>query len=103
MKKNQHLIVILGLLAFGCQKKMERPVAGFSFGQPIGGLSLTLTDTVFVIGTNDALIASNTSLNADSVRWDLGDGAISSSDRVILAYQHPGVYKVTLTAYNKGG
>jgi len=51
---------------------------------------------------NNIISFYNTSLNADSVSWDFGDGASSNLLNPIHTYQVVGDYIVALTAYKNG-
>ncbi|MDX2048382.1 MAG: PKD domain-containing protein [Chitinophagaceae bacterium] len=66
----------------------------------------TLTSS-YVNGNNcPPLLAKfvNTSLNADSIFWDFGDNSFSGNVGTPgHTYYQPGVYKVTLYAFGKGG
>ncbi len=79
------------------------PKAAFSVGGPAGGFTVTLTDSVLIIGTHDGLLLMSNSQNADSVHWDFGNGVTSSAANTPVSYENPGVYMITLTAINKDG
>jgi PKD repeat protein len=66
--------------------------AGSSFNPSFSSVIL-LQDTVSVPFTN-------TSSNANTYWWDFGDGNGSSDTNAVSYYGSPGVYTVTLTAYN---
>ncbi len=46
---------------------------------------------------------TNTSVNADSVQWNFGDGATDTTSNPTHIYTAPGTYSVTLIAYNANG
>lgn len=68
----------------------EEPVASFS-------VSSTL------VGTNQNVSFTNTSVDADNFEWYFGDGASSTEANPTHSYSKQGNYIVTLIAYSKSG
>ena len=44
----------------------------------------------------------NTSVNAETFRWDFGDGNTSEDESPVYQFQEPGDYEATLTAFSQG-
>ncbi len=58
----------------------------------------------FIFTTNLLSInLTDSSINADSLYWDLGNGKIDTSSSLSIGYDTAGVYNVELTAYNACG
>ena len=49
------------------------------------------------------VMLTNTSVNVDSLEWDMGDGTTLSSDPGSYTYNEPGLYTVCLTGWNECG
>jgi PKD repeat protein len=71
----------------GCQK------------QPSASFTASKTNVV----TGEAITFTNTSKDASSYKWNFGDGTSSDVASPTHAYENPGTYTVTLTAYSKNG
>jgi len=91
-----HLIIIITLVAaYGCsdnynsnKDKDIKPVASFSFR---GDISTTLK-----MATTDTCTLFNTSINADSAFWTLGDGRTLKAKQIVLSYPKSGTYTLKL-------
>ncbi|MGZ3862753.1 MAG: beta strand repeat-containing protein [Bacteroidia bacterium] len=59
----------------------------------------SVTNTTLVADTA-AVSFTNTSTNASTYLWDFGDGNSSTDTNALNIYNAPGIYTVTLTAYN---
>lgn len=98
--------LVLGLAAVlgtaGCRNESPTPapapaVAGFDV---LG----TAAPDVITVGTYDAIKVTNTSANAASYRWTLGnDSTKTGRDPGLLSYPRAGTYTLTLTAQNAAG
>jgi hypothetical protein len=88
------LLPALGMLT-ACTTNEITPLAEFTFRNE--------TVSTFAMGTYDTCSLFNTSRNAQSLRWDLGDGRSSTERNVILSYEKSGVYPVTLTITGRDG
>jgi len=94
--KSTHVILIIVLLsAFGCSDNYNsnndskiKPEASFSFR---GNASATLK-----MATTDTCTLFNTSVNADSSTWTLGDGRTLKTRQIVLSYPKSGTYNVKL-------
>ena len=82
-------IVLFAIFVLGCEKKEELPKVTSSF-------------TATVNNTTGAVTFKNTSTNATSYSWDLGDGTTSTQFEPVKTYQ-TGSYTVKLTAKNTAG
>lgn len=58
------------------------------------------TTNVALVADTAAIIFTNTSTNASTYWWDFGDGNGSADTNAVNVYTSPGIYTVTLTAYN---
>lgn len=67
-------------------KVFKSPTAGFFVNK----------DKVFI--PNDPLVFFNTSVDADSYRWDFGDGNTSNEDSPVHFYQEEGEFQIQLIA-----
>lgn len=98
--------LLLGLAAIlslaGCHKEaavpaLPAPVAAFDV---VG----TAAAGVVTVGTYDPIQVTNTSANAASYRWTLGnDSTKTGRDPGVLRYPRAGTYTLTLTALNAAG
>jgi PKD repeat protein len=95
MKANHVLFIIALLFAVGCTDHYNsnrdsevKPEASFSFR---GNTSATLK-----MATNDTCTLFNTSVNADSSTWTLGDGRTLKTRQIVLSYPKSGTYTVKL-------
>jgi len=94
--KSTHVILIIVLLsAFGCSDNYNsnndskiKPEASFSFR---GNASATLK-----MATTDTCTLFNTSVNADSSTWTLGDGRTLKTRQIVLSYSKAGTYTLKL-------
>ena len=68
----------------------------------IGGLP-TASFTVTATSNPNRFTLTNTSTGAFLQKWDLGDGTTADTSVVTANYARKGTYKVTLTAFGKGG
>jgi|GEM_PF-5714416 len=74
---------------------------------PSSSTSTTQTTAGFTYSPSQNLVAparitfTNTSRNADSYRWDFGDGTTATSINPVKEYTRAGNYKVKLTAVGK--
>ena len=66
-------------------------------------LDIPTTDFEYTTLTEFEYSFTNTSLNAESFFWDLGDGSSSILENPIHTYEQPGTYNITLTAMNECG
>ena len=92
--------LIIGLIystfIIGCQKEtINQPYASFSFRGD--------TSSVLKMATCDTCTLFNSSNNADSSFWDLGNGNISTVENLILTFPNSGTYTVKLTVKNNDG
>lgn len=83
MKNLILLSAILALLASSCEL---HPRADFYVPSP-------------VVDVYENVYFTNTSSNADSYRWDFGDGTLSGDPNPTHYYESPGHYQVILEAY----
>jgi hypothetical protein len=98
MNRILFLVFILSLSVPGCKKDKSpsmMPVASFTLN---GDTSQSLT-----IGTYDQYSLINTSSNAESFTWDLGNGTTSKQKEIVLYYPKSGTYTVTLTSIDRNG
>lgn len=58
---------------------------------------------VQVLGTHDDISLLSESTNADSIRWDLGNGKTFNKKDTMVSFDSAGIYAITLTAFNKNG
>ena len=80
----------------GCQKeKIIEPTASFSFRGD--------TSSVIKMATYDTCTLFNSSINADSSFWDMGNGNISTAENLVLTFPNPGTYTVKLTVKTNDG
>ena len=98
------LILITAIFFALCSCKEEfvpKPTSAidvhFSWGGPLN------TDSSLVMGTDDLIVLTSKSLNANSIEWDLGNGKKSYEQILNLTYSNKGEYRVTLTAIGKDG
>lgn len=96
MKSILFISTISFLIVNGCKKEETViPISSFSFrGDTITTLKMATYDTCTLI---------NSSKNADSVFWDLGDGRTSNDRQIILSYPKSGSYTIKLTVKNNEG
>lgn len=87
MKKIFYVILVLPLLTISCVKS---PQARFS------------TDIVDP-SVGQQIYFQNESSNAESFKWDFGDGFISEEKNPYHTFNSTGVYDVNLTAFSKNG
>lgn len=90
MKKlisNLFILSILAVLFTSCQKE---PVAMFT----VSSEAVLIDETVYF---------TNTSIDAYSYLWDLGDGITTIAENPSHSYSRAGTYSVSLTAYSKNG
>jgi PKD repeat protein len=84
------MIIIPVFLITGCQE--------YELGDP---LPSTVANFTYSVGNNGYAPAevtfTNTSLNANSYHWDLGNGQTSTETSPVSFYESPGLYTVTLT------
>ena len=92
-KKNS-LLMLLCLFTFSvlnfsaCKKSDTDPVASFTVSNK--------TPTI-----DELVTFTNTSTNADHVRWTFPDGSTATSNTVSYSFFPNGIYTVRLDAYNK--
>jgi len=88
--------VFLSALLIGCQKEtIIEPTASFSFRGD--------TATVIKMATYDTCTLFNSSVNADSSFWDIGNGTISNRENLVLTFPNSGTYTIKLTIKTKDG
>ncbi len=92
--------LIIGLIystfIIGCQKETNnQPDASFNFRGD--------TSTVIKMATYDTCTLFNSSINADSSFWDLGNGNISTDKNLVLTFPNPGTYAIKLTVKTNEG
>lgn len=97
MNKLRLVITVIALSITACKREriVPDPIASFAVEKDT---SQSVTISVY---ESNSLI--NTSTNADSFLWDLGNGTISTDKQASVYYSTPGTYVVTLTATNKDG
>lgn len=88
-------------------------VVALTSSNPFGSDNETKTEFITVIDLPDAaydftsdgqtVIFTNLSQNSDSFMWDFGDGDTSTLANPTHTYAVPGIYNVTLTAFNQCG
>jgi PKD repeat protein len=96
--KTLTLILCTVLFLLSCKKdkiNAPAPVAAFT----IDGQYLE----EFKMATHEAVWLVDSSKNADSVRWDFGNGVVSRGHTVALSYEKSGVYTLTQTVTNAEG
>jgi len=92
--------LIIGLIystfIIGCQKEtIHQPDASFSFRGD--------TSSLIKMATYDTCTIFNSSINADSSFWELGNGNISTDRNLILSFPHSGTYTIKLTVKTDDG
>lgn len=90
MRKIVLFVAAIALLALGCRREYN-PRAKFTYTSPFNDIEV-----------NDVIHFTNLSSDATSYEWDFGDGTIANSFDASHAYLDPGIYSVTLTAFNGG-
>lgn len=83
--------------AMGCSHTVTKPVTI----HPTPTAIFTLPTTEICGGT--PILFNHSSLLADSVIWNFGNGQISYSDTSTFVYENPGYYNVSLTVYTQQG
>lgn len=91
----QYALVFAIALIMGCKPQIDDTI-------DIGGLP-TASFTVTATANANRFILTNTSTGTFLQKWDLGDGTTADSNIVTVAYPRKGTYKVTLSAFAKGG
>lgn len=89
------------LVVVACHSKQEdiTPTPAFSYSFATPALKTILPG--YAVGTDIKL--TNTSTDALSYRWDLGDGNSSTEKEPIIAYSQSGTYTITLTTTSSTG
>lgn len=83
--------ILFSAFLIGCQKEMIIvPTASFSFRGD--------TSSVLKMATYDTCTVFNSSTNADSSFWDLGNGNVSSALELVLSYKNSGTYNIKLSS-----
>lgn len=97
MKKLYILSAIVAILVGGCKKDPSSPApeAGFSIGDD--GKSL------LIMNQRNFFSPLNTSSNATSYLWDLGNNITSTEKTPSFSMVIPGTYDISLRASNKDG
>jgi PKD repeat protein len=87
---------IFSTFLLGCRKEtIHQPDASFSFRGD--------TSSVIKMATYDTCTLFNSSINADSSFWDLGNGEISTDKNLVLTYPNSGTYTIKLTVKTPDG
>ena len=88
--------LLFSALLIGCQKEaIIEPNASFSFRGD--------TSSVIKMATYDTCTIFNTSINADSSFWDIGNGNISTTENLVLTFPKSGTYNLKLTVKTNDG
>ena len=89
------------LLMAACHTKQDEitPTSSFSYSFATPALKTLLPG--YAVGTSIKL--TNTSTDAVSYRWDLGDGNSSTAKEPTIAYNQSGTYTITLTTTSSTG
>lgn len=109
MKKNYIILLLLsGLGLFACKKDKITPIVptvNFGINHVIDIYNRTEIDSsaVIKISTYEQLTLSSLAKNSNSLKWDLGNGTVSSKDSPVLYFTKSGVYTVSLTATSSTG
>lgn len=97
MKKIYFILLISGLGLSAC-KKQDLPPA------PVADFYLdTQHSSSITVRENTTIVPINTSANAVSYLWDLGNGKTSTEKTPVLSFPEGGDYTISLTATNKDG
>ena len=89
MKNIIFLLPLLSAMFFTCADDTVAPDADFTFRDD--------SSETLIMATYDTCSAVNRSKNAQSLRWDLGDGRSSEDHVVVLSYDKSGTYNVKLS------
>lgn len=98
--------ILITLIIFsGCKKvKDSAPESLASFSAESAFASSTSgSDIPLTIGAFDTVILRNSSLNTNSITWNLGNKIFSTDNITGLMFDSAGRYIVSLTAINKDG
>lgn len=89
----QAIKLFLIVLIFGsCSKEVPSfPVARFEFSQK------------YAVSAGAQYVFKNQSTDAQSFKWNFGDGGISSDENPLYVFKKNGTYEVRLEATGKGG
>ncbi|UAY51014.1 PKD domain-containing protein [Ferruginibacter albus] len=84
---------------YGCKDSLTKP-SYVSIKIPVANFSMSDS-----IGTCPPLLVrfTNLSANADTIKWDFGDGSTSTIDTPTHFYTYPGIYTVKLDIKGFGG
>ncbi|MCX6232886.1 MAG: PKD domain-containing protein [Bacteroidetes bacterium] len=64
-------------------------------------VACNIANASFTFNTNQLTVSfQNTSLNADSIKWNFGDGSFDTASAPIHSFSHDGTFQVCLTAKN---
>lgn len=109
MKKiHLSLFFVMAVAISACKKENIAPITpsvnfGLTHVIDIYNRSAVDTSDIIKIAAYDRLPLSNLTKNGNSVKWDLGDGTISSKDSPDLYFTKAGEYTVSLTATSTTG
>lgn len=101
--KKMLFAAVIGLMVCSCNADDElvQDSAQTEPSAAVAGFKLTNPDAMIKEGTYVNLV--NTSQNAKSYIWDLGDGTTSTEPSPHHLYPKCGTYKVTLTVTDQNG
>ncbi len=83
--------------SYNCTDTLNDPFSVFYNQVP--NANFTFDDTICL---RDTSLFNSTSLYADSIVWNLGNGLQSTGDSIAMVYDTPGQYTITMYAYNTG-
>jgi PKD repeat protein len=91
----QYAFAFALVILMGCKPQIDDTI-------DIGALPTAAFDIVPTANANKFTLV-NKSVGTFLQKWDLGDGTTADSSTVLAVYPRKGTYKVTLSAFGKGG
>ncbi len=91
----QYALVFAIALMMGCKPQIDDTI-------DIGGVPAAAFDVTPTANPNKFTLTNKT-VGSFLQKWDLGDGTTADSSVIIATYPRKGTYKVTLSAFGKGG
>jgi PKD repeat protein len=91
----QYALAFFLVIVMGCKPQIDDTI-------DIGILPTAAFDITPTANANKFLL-TNKSVGTFLQKWDLGDGTTADSSVVLAVYPRKGTYKVTLSAFGKGG
>lgn len=94
-------VLVASNLLVGCKKESTPPLPAPLAGFEVAG---TAAPSLITVGTYDPVRVTNTTTNAVSYQWTLGnDSTKAGFDPGVLSYPKAGTYTLTLRAQNASG